>query len=341
MDKLRANIDLHPDPVAGWSVAFGGSPSLTPVDFRSLTPEFTARDRSTHLLHPYPAKLIPEIPHLFLRSGLVTKSTRRLLVADPFCGSGTVLVEGVLAGYDAVGADTNPLARLIARVKTRPIASVRINRSLANVCRWVAISEEAEAPPVVNIRYWYSRRIITELSKLRAAKDVFSRAGWKGLFRRKIRDPSIDYYVFIDDLCGSGTQAEQYARKILRPLKRIKPDAKAYYFPLVATEIGLNEVRKLNWFDEVAAVVELDDSFKCFSDTSRIYKNEQLPFDRIKARSIAARYGSALWQTNPLGWKEGQLLLGFEHNTPDNTLPIMWFAEQGSNPFLCTNAVDV
>ena len=30
-----------------------------------------------------------------------------------------------------------------------------------------------------------------------------------------------------------------------------------------------------------------------------------------------------------LGYGDGQLLLGLFHNTPDNTLPIFWFNEEG------------
>lgn len=43
------------------------------------------------------------------------------LVADPFCGSGGVLVESTISGHPSVGLDINPLACLLARVKTRPI----------------------------------------------------------------------------------------------------------------------------------------------------------------------------------------------------------------------------
>ncbi len=39
---------------------------------------------------------------------------------DPFCGSGTVLVEAMLAGRDAIGTDLNPLAVMLARAKTFP-----------------------------------------------------------------------------------------------------------------------------------------------------------------------------------------------------------------------------
>src|SRR3546814_12409556 len=40
---------------------------------------------------------------------------------DPFCGSGTVLLESALCGRVGHGADSNPLARMIARVKTTVI----------------------------------------------------------------------------------------------------------------------------------------------------------------------------------------------------------------------------
>lgn len=39
---------------------------------------------------------------------------------DPFCGSGTVLVEAMLAGREAIGTDLNPLAVMLARAKTFP-----------------------------------------------------------------------------------------------------------------------------------------------------------------------------------------------------------------------------
>ncbi len=42
-------------------------------------------------------------------------------VLDPFCGSGTVLVEAMVAGRSAVGIDASPLAVLVARVRSTPL----------------------------------------------------------------------------------------------------------------------------------------------------------------------------------------------------------------------------
>ena len=33
-----------------------------------------------------------------------------------------------------------------------------------------------------------------------------------------------------------------------------------------------------------------------------------------------------------LGYRDSQLLIGFQHNTPDNTLPIIWYDEQAGRP---------
>lgn len=76
-------------------------------------------DHSTHGLHPYPAKYIPQIPHAIIRE----LSQPGEVVADIFCGSGTTLVEALVLGRHAVGIDANPLACLISEVKTSRLTS--------------------------------------------------------------------------------------------------------------------------------------------------------------------------------------------------------------------------
>jgi DNA modification methylase len=71
-----------------------------------------------HGFHKYPAKFIPQIPSWALGYD-PTSPTKRIL--DPFCGSGTTLLEAGLAGADAVGVDINPLAVVISRAKTARI----------------------------------------------------------------------------------------------------------------------------------------------------------------------------------------------------------------------------
>lgn len=41
-------------------------------------------------------------------------------------------------------------------------------------------------------------------------------------------------------------------------------------------------------------------------------------------REMALCYGKLLLPLHPGGFDDNQLLIGFHHNTPDNTLPIIW-----------------
>jgi tRNA G10 N-methylase Trm11 len=67
----------------------------------------------THCFHIYPAMMIPQIAReLILRYGVEGG-----LLFDPYCGTGTSLVESRLAGMNAIGTDINPTARMIAKSK--------------------------------------------------------------------------------------------------------------------------------------------------------------------------------------------------------------------------------
>lgn len=71
----------------------------------------------SHGLHQYPARMIPQIARRLINK----YASFGDLVLDPFCGSGGVLVESRLHGMNSVGIDINPLACLLARVKSTPL----------------------------------------------------------------------------------------------------------------------------------------------------------------------------------------------------------------------------
>lgn len=66
-----------------------------------------------HGFHSYPARMHPLTARRLVEALAPPGGT----VLDPFCGSGTVLVEARLAGRRAIGVDANPLAVRLARLK--------------------------------------------------------------------------------------------------------------------------------------------------------------------------------------------------------------------------------
>jgi len=138
------------------------------VDFRKLVSWIPYQaDRATHLCHSYPAKLLLHIPYFFLQNATLSKPGDAVL--DPFCGSGTVLVEALLSGRHAIGADCNPLARLITKVKTHHIPPEKIRRSVRSLTRRLGAAGPSTPSDVVNLRYWFYPHVIIQLSKLRDA----------------------------------------------------------------------------------------------------------------------------------------------------------------------------
>lgn len=133
------------------------------VNFRELVPMRSGIDRATHLIHPYPAKLLPNIPLFFLNSGLAKRGST---VMDPFCGTGTVLLESLLSEKNCVGADANPLARLIARTKTTAISTQRLEASYSRILSRVSCTPPVEFSPVVNVDHWFSNGTKIALAKL-------------------------------------------------------------------------------------------------------------------------------------------------------------------------------
>lgn len=73
---------------------------------------------SAHGLHEYKGKFNPQVVRAI---GNILGLEPGSSVLDPFCGSGTTLIECAYAGWESIGLDINPLAVLITNAKIRAI----------------------------------------------------------------------------------------------------------------------------------------------------------------------------------------------------------------------------
>jgi hypothetical protein len=168
-----------------------------------------------------------------------------------------------------------------------------------------------------------------------------------------IENKEVNRIVFLDDFCGSGNQVQtdKALSSFIEYLREAKSGIELYYLMLVGTSLGIKNVTDTGMFQNVTSVIKLDNSFKCFDTNSRYFNNiTPYFFSKEDAKIFSIKYGKELMKDywlkygledvtkidslstkSALGFGDCQLLLGFNHNTPNNTLPIIWYDEEDYN----------
>lgn len=134
------------------------------VDFREIVGNASAADRFTHRFHPYPAKLLLNIPLFFLNCAEFVRPGS--VVYDPFCGSGTVLVEALVRGAEARGSDSNPLARLLTHAKTTLLSERAVLSSLEDICSHFPRTSAPPPDGSIELERWFSPSVLRQLGRL-------------------------------------------------------------------------------------------------------------------------------------------------------------------------------
>jgi DNA modification methylase len=158
----------------GGAVTSRGEPALAALLERAWRAADGGGDRLddplTHGFHAYPARAHPHLMRLLVRE-LSLPSAR---VLDPFCGSGTTLVEAFAAGRRALGFDVNGVAVRLAHLKSRRTGA-GFRTALARAARAVAgrgaaaaraNEEEAVADLPALLLEWFAPHVARELDAL-------------------------------------------------------------------------------------------------------------------------------------------------------------------------------
>ena len=175
----------------------------------------------------------------------------------------------------------------------------------------------------VHLLYYFRQESQLQKESFMDAVRIFTRDA-AGI--RKLRKPDVRRYVFLDDICGSGDTAVDYSDEVVAELKAKSPGCTASYYCLFATKEGMDRVRSESHFGaNCGAVYELDASYKCLTPGTRHFTGHSHPdIDEGIAFAMARTYGDILDPRYAAGWKDTEMLLGFHHNTPDNTIGIIW-----------------
>jgi DNA modification methylase len=107
--------------------------------------------------------------HPLLVDFLIKKyANKNDVIFDPFCGSGVTLLQSCINGYKSIGFDINPLALLIAKVKTQRYDKDKLLKDFEDFKADLITSNDFDVPEIKNINYWYSDSVINDLAKIRA-----------------------------------------------------------------------------------------------------------------------------------------------------------------------------
>jgi len=152
------------------------------VSFRDKCKEIPNTTYVTHGLHSYPAKLIPHIPRYFIKKSQLSKSCGYVL--DPFCGSGTTLVEAKLCGWNSFGVDINPFAKLLSKVKTTQLDTKKLKACFREIMKHI-LDDKAkfQMPKFPDINYWFSPRAQKKLMIIKEAIWKIEEPDYRDFFK--------------------------------------------------------------------------------------------------------------------------------------------------------------
>ena len=126
------------------------------------------REDPIHRIHGYPAKFPAFITSKALQYAQ-DRGVEVATIADVFCGCGTTAVEARRKGMSFWGCDINPVATLIAQVKTRCYRDDTLARYYVGVKdTFETVSANDEDYRLINdrIRYWFEDENIDDLLRL-------------------------------------------------------------------------------------------------------------------------------------------------------------------------------
>ena len=130
---------------------------------------------SVHGLHEYKGKFNPQVVKALLNIFRI-EAKRRVL--DPFCGSGTTLVECAHIGAVGVGTDVNPLAIQVARAKLKMLCTPaqqlkKLYKRLRRRLRGTRRADEEDDRRRAYLASWFDSDVLYQIEALRSAiEDV-------------------------------------------------------------------------------------------------------------------------------------------------------------------------
>lgn len=190
------------------------------------------RTKHVHRLHPYLGKFIPQLVEIFLRK------YQPSLVVDPFCGSGTTLVEAKTLGIESFGADISEFNCLLSKVKTATYDVELVEREILDALQQSVETGQARLLESKDkytsssyLRDWFAPQALEELQSYQAGiQNYHYQDVLKIILSRSARSARMTTHFDLD--FPQKPQTEPYEcykhSRICRPTQNAKQFLKRY-----------------------------------------------------------------------------------------------------------------
>jgi site-specific DNA-methyltransferase (cytosine-N4-specific) len=207
---------------------------------KELEFDFNGEDTSylTHSLHPYPAKFPPQLPKKILENYAKKGQT----VLDPFCGSGTTLIEARIFGANAIGIDVNGLSVLLSLVKASELneGHFKVIDNFIGDIQNVIINWNFGGRPNISIKviegqnHWFQKNVSEEISfilnRINKLSDTvvqnFLKIVLSSIIVRVSNQDSDTRFVAVNKNIADGFTIEQFSKKAKEYTLRMKEFSK-------------------------------------------------------------------------------------------------------------------
>lgn len=142
--------------------------SFDDVEIDSFWSVGKAKESKMHRIHAYPAKFPAFITNKAIEHAK-SKNIEINCIADVFCGCGTTAYESHKNDIAFWGCDINPVATLIAQVKSKKYQRARLQKYYRSILLSYKRSKTQHMYDQANerLQYWYSKDQYNELYKLK------------------------------------------------------------------------------------------------------------------------------------------------------------------------------
>jgi site-specific DNA-methyltransferase (cytosine-N4-specific) len=211
--------------------------------------------------------MIPQIAERLIVLNWPNKEYDSGLILDPFCGSGTVLVEASLKGITSLGIDINPFAVLLAKAKT----TFFINESQLETIKsqlhrdmdgFDGAAVDEFVPSFPNLYHWFKPGIVAQLSYIRRAIEGIKDEVLQRVFR-------IAFAHAVMKCSNVDWKSSRYIRVLAESkLENHNPNAFAYFWGM----LGDIERRLVSYTAQRKANAEVrqEDARSVFIDDDKI-----------------------------------------------------------------------